>query len=38
MDPHNEVNVFHPDNLSNEVTIRSGRVSERPNWYNNYVH
>ena len=32
-----EVNVPHPDNLSNEVTTRSGQVSRRPTQYNDYV-
>ena len=32
-----EVNVPHPDNLSNEVTTRSGQVNRRPTQYNDYV-
>ena len=37
MDRRDEVNVPHPDNLSNEVTTQSGRVSRRPIRYNDYV-
>ena len=38
MDPRDEVNEPQPDNLSNEVPTRSGRVSKRPIGYNNYVY
>ena len=38
MDPCDEVNEPQPDNLSNEATTRSGRVSKRPIRYNDYVH
>ena len=37
MDPQDEVNIPRPNNLSNEVTTRSGRVSRRPIRYNDYV-
>ena len=37
MDPQDEVNKPHPNNLSNEVTTRSGWVSRTPIRYNDYV-
>ena len=37
MDPWDEVNIPHPDNLSNEVTTQSGWVNRRPIRYNDYV-
>ena len=38
MDPRDEVNEPQPDNLLDEVTTRSGRVSKRPIRYNDYVY
>ena len=38
MDPGDEVDVPHPNKLSNEVKTRSERVSKRPIRYNDYVH
>ena len=32
MNPSDEVNVLHPDNLSNKVTTRSRQISRRLIW------